>query len=306
MGSSFEECPEVLCDAVAARGEVLTVTESQKLNQPGISISLVEIPPFPATAVKTLQVISNDAARMKEVSDLISTDPALSSEVLRVVNSPFFGVRTEVRGILQATLLLGLERIKGLVVTIGMKGYLGDSLNVPALRSCWRHSLACAVIAEELAASGSSREKDVAYTAGIIHDIGRLGLAVAYPEQYASLLSKAEEEPCDILARERELFGIDHCEAGRALVLRWNLPREFADVASKHHGSSTAGTFDLVAIIRTSCMMADALGFAVARPLRLRKYQEIHCDVPKANQLSIDPEELTFRIAEKINSIESY
>jgi HD-like signal output (HDOD) protein len=281
------------------------VTKSHEPEQPRISVALVEIPPFPATAVKLLRVISSEASRLKEISDLISTDPALSGEVLRAVNSPFFGVRTQVTSILQATFLLGLERIKGLVVTIGMRGYLGDSLKVPALRSCGRHSLACAVIAEDLA-KGNSREKDIAYTAGIMHDIGRLGLAVAYPEQYAGLLKEADETPRDVLASERDLFGVDHCEAGRSLVLRWNLPEDFAAVASRHHESATGGAFDLVAIVRVGCMMADALGFNVARPLHPRNYKELLGDLPKRNQISADATELTFRIAEKINWVESF
>jgi putative nucleotidyltransferase with HDIG domain len=274
--------------------------------QTGVPLDLIEIPPFPAIAIKALQVISKDYARMSELSDLICSDAAISAELLRTVNSPFFGLRAEVKSVLQATLLLGLERIKGLVVTIGMRAYLGESLKVPALRACWRHSLACAMIAEELTKK-SLEEKDVAYTAGIIHDIGRFGLAVAYPERYASFLERTIDGPSAVLERERELFGINHCEAGRSLVQRWNLPKEFERVTSEHHRRVTSGPFDLVAIVRASCMMADALGFEVVLPREPRNYKELLAELPERhrNLLSRDAEELSFRIAEKINSLES-
>jgi len=188
---------------------------------------------------------------------------------------------------------------------LAMRAYLGESLRVPALRSCWRHSLACAIIAEDLA-KGSSREKDIAYTAGIIHDIGRLGLAVAHPKQYAALLEEAHEKSGDLLASEREVFGIDHCEAGRALVLRWELPQDFAVVTSRHHEASTSGTFDLLAIIRVICTVADALGFQVARSLHHQDYTELLRGIPKDNRLSTSPEERTFLIANKINAVETF
>ena len=274
--------------------------------QTGVALDSIEIPPFPAIAIKALQVISKDHSMLTQLSDLICSDTAFSTEILRTVNSPFFGLRAEVRSVLQATLLLGLERIKGLVVTVGMRFYLGESLKVPALRACWRHSLACAMIAEELTKK-TLEDKDVAYTAGIIHDIGRFGLAVAYPEQYASFLERTIDGPSAVLERERELFGIDHCEAGKYLVLRWNLPKEFGRVTSEHHRRATGGTFDLVAVIRTSCMMADALGFEVVLPREPRNYKELLADLPERHRelLSRDAEELSFRIATKINSLES-
>jgi putative nucleotidyltransferase with HDIG domain len=274
--------------------------------QAGVPLDSIEIPPFPAIAIKALQLISKDYSRLSELSNLICSDAAFSAEMLRIVNSPFFGLRTEVKGVLQATLLLGLERVKGLVLTIGMRAYLGEALKVPALRACWRHSLACAMIAEDLTKK-SLEEKDVAYTAGIIHDIGRFGLAVAYPERYASFLARTVDGPAAVLERERELFGINHCEAGRSLVLRWNLPKEFVRVTSEHHQRATGGTFDLVAVVRASCMMADALGFEVVLPREPRNYKELLAELPERHRslLSRDAEELSFRIAEKINSLES-
>jgi putative nucleotidyltransferase with HDIG domain len=282
------------------------VTSVRKSERTELPRALLEVRPFSAVAIKALQVVSNEYGQLRELSELIISDAAFSGEILRIVNSPLFGIRKEVSGILQATLLLGLERVKGVVATIGMKAYLGDSLDVPALRACWRHSLACAVVAEEMARA-SLMEEDVAYTAGLMHDIGRLALAVAYPQKYAAFLMSTEKEPCDAVQYERELFGIDHCQAGRLLVLRWNLPKHYVGITSQHHEPAAGGNLDMLAIVRHSCRMADALGFNAVYPLQPQSYDEILACLPDRDRgrLPHEPSGLIFQIANKINSIES-
>jgi putative nucleotidyltransferase with HDIG domain len=281
------------------------VTESRHQQRSETPPPLTQIPPFPAVAIKALQIVSNDNARVIELSDLICTDAAFSSGILRIVNSPLYGIRKEVTGVLEATFLLGLERIKGLVLTIGTRAYLGDSLEVPAVRACWRHSLACAVIAEDLAGV-IQVAGDVSYTAGLIHDIGRLALVVAHPNRYAKFLKSTEKKPCDVLQGERELFGIDHCEAGRSLILSWHLPKDFIAVTAQHHAPANNNKLDVLAIVRLSCMMADTLGFMAVHPLHPRSYEELLNELPEdqRNRLPVDPKELASQIAGKINSIE--
>ena len=281
------------------------MTTIQDRERGDVSRVLSEIPPFPAVAIKTLQVISNEHGQLRELSELISADPAFSVQILRVANSALYGGRVEITGILQAILILGLECIKGVVTTIAVKAYLGDSIEVPGLRDCWRHSLASAVIAEELARM-SLIEPDVAYTAGLIHDIGRLGMVAAYPKEYTAFLTSVETEPGDILQRERELFGIDHCQAGRQLVIRWNLPKMFIAVTSQHHDAKVAGEAAVLWTVRHSCMIADALGFDAVHGLAPRSYEEVLGTLSEHDRRRFpqDPSGLTNYIADKINLIE--
>jgi len=273
--------------------------------QSQVPLALVEVPPFPAVAIKALQIVSNEFGRMRELGDLVSADPAFSSQILRVANSPLWGINYEVKSILQALLLLGLERTKGIILTVGIRGYLADAIQVPAFLGCWRHSLACALVAEELARA-SRAEPDFAYTAGLIHDIGRLALAVIHRVAYADLLKNAENIPGDMLEREREQFGIDHCEAGQSLVMRWNLPRSFAEITAHHHYPPREGRFDLLEVVHLACQMADALGFAAAHHPDAPSYVEILAAVPEPGRhlLPTDRNEFAFRVAAIINSIE--
>jgi HD-like signal output (HDOD) protein len=283
-----------------------TMTTKEKSDQKFKPGPLTEVPAFPAVAIKTLQVMSRERGALTELSELISSDAAISGGILRMANSALFNIRIEISGVLQAIHILGLERVKGVVVTVAMKSYLGESIDVPQLRACWRHSLACAVISEEFAKVGLM-EADVAYTTGLMHDVGRLGLIAAYPKEYADFLLRAENEPCDALARERDLFGVDHCQAGQLLVTRWNLPKIFSEVTLRHHDAPVAGESTILSTVRRSCRMADALGFDVVPPNHPTSYEEILSDLPERerNRFPRESSKLVQHIAARINAIES-
>ena len=265
--------------------------------------ALINLPPFPGVALRVLQLMSNDDVGFRELTALISSDMALSSEILRLANSALFCFRSEIRGILQAAVLLGLQRVKALALTVSMRVYLTDVLAIPALRACWRHSLATAFIAEEVAGI-SHMEKDAAYTAGLLHDIGRLALAVIRPVQYASFLSSGPKTDAEILGGERRLFEVDHCQAGRWLVEAWKLPKDFVDITSRHH-LEINGKFDLFAVVSFSCALANTLGFSVIPPLDFPNFQALLLKLPDRERkcFGSDPNELALRIATKINSV---
>jgi putative nucleotidyltransferase with HDIG domain len=269
-------------------------------------LQLVNLPPFPAVAIGALQLVSKSETRLSDLHSLISADPAFVGEILRLVNSPIYGIRAEITSTLQATMLLGFERVKGLALTIGMKAYISGSLHVPALRASWRHSLACAMVAEELA-SGSSLDKDVAYTAALIHDIGRLALTVMQPHQYDDLMANPEADCAGILRRERELFGMDHCEAGRWLTASWNLPAPFGEITSRHHEVRAEAGHSVPGLVGLSCRMADALGFAFVPHGDSKNYEELIGELPESGRrrLPADPDLWAQAVAQKIDCIEA-
>ncbi len=251
-------------------------------------------------------MVSRDDVSMKQLSELISADQAFASEILMIANSPLYQSSREITSILQATTLLGLERMKGLTVTVGVRAYLGDWFNLPSLRACWRHSVACALIAEKLAAA-AHMDRDACYTAGLIHDIGRLGLAALHPMPYSKFLQDTENNPCDILQRERELFSCDHCEAGRNLVEAWKLPNRLAEVVSRHHEPRMWREDDLLSIVHLSCRMADSLGFAAAHGLNPPIYDALLSEIPpqEHGKFPLATEEMVLLLAAQINAMES-
>ena len=128
-----------------------------------VSWAHLRLPPFPQVAIRVLQLANGESVQLHQLSDLISSDPAFSSEVLSIANSLLYAPRFPSNSILQAIAVLGINNLQGLCLTVGARTYLGKALSMPSMRSIWRHDLACALIAEQLASAGFM-DKDTAYT----------------------------------------------------------------------------------------------------------------------------------------------
>src|SRR5579863_731545 len=204
-----------------------------------ISWAHLRMPPFPQVALKVLQLASNENVQMRQLSELISSDPAFASEVLTISNSLLYSPRYPIRSVLQAIEVLGATHLQGLCLTVGVRAYLGKSLGHPTMRTLWRHNMACALIAQQIASAGFL-DRDIAYTAGVLHGIGLLGLAVVRPKEYIHLLGTHLGNAASLLEREKALFGIDNCELGKKLIEDWRLPEDFALVISALHTERAA------------------------------------------------------------------
>ena len=265
-------------------------------------------PPFPAIAMKVLEILGREDMDVRQVVRWIQSDPVFSAEMLRVANSALYGFSGEIRSVHDATVTLGLDFVKALAITVGLRTYMKSAMKLPILRRCWSHSMACALLSQELAAA-CSLKNDEAYTAGLLHDIGRLGLLAAYPVEYANLLSVAVDYSFDVVHCERELFDIDHCEAGAWLAEQWKLPGELAAIAAHHHDDPTdidmAHKVDLLTIVRLGCLTADALEFSVVPTRNTWTMQQILRRLPENDRLRFpaDWPALKAKITERMEAL---
>jgi HD-like signal output (HDOD) protein len=204
--------------------------------------------------------------------------------VLRLANSPLHALLRRVESLQEALVVIGLDRLKRLVVTVASRTYAKEFLDRPELHRCWRHMLACGLLAEEIARA-CSIDADHAYTAGLMHDAGRLGLLVAYSNDYADLLRDADlegaaDDTTFLLDRERDKFGIDHCEAGQELAEKWGLPETFALIAGRHHDRHYGAEFALLDAVALGCRLADSLGFGVIHTDRAWSIEQAREQLP--------------------------
>ena len=248
----------------------------------------LRLPPFPQVAVRVLQLVNNENVQLHRLSDLISSDPAFASEVLTVANSALYALRYPAN-------------------TVGVRAYLGKSMAQPAMKVLWRHNLACAIVADRLAAHGPL-DKEIAYTAGILHDIGRAALAVVQPREYAELLARHRGTAESMLEEERVLFGLDHCETGLRLIDSWHLPSEFKAAVAHHHGAADPGSqWNIAALVRVACRMADAVGYPAFAGCACTSYPELLAELPEEARAGLHSDGTAFaaEIAEAIHSIEA-
>jgi len=258
-------------------------------------------------AIRLLQLAHEENVQLHQLSDLISSDAAFASEVLIIANSVLYSPRFPVNSILQAIAVMGANQLQGMCLTVGVRTYLGKTLNLPAMRDLWRHNLASALIAEQLASAGFM-DKDIAYTSGVLHDIGRFALAVIRPKEYAALLSTHRGSAESILGSERELLGWDHCEAGRHLVADWKLPPEFEPIVGDHHAARrTDGAWGRSELIKVSCKMADTLGYPAFHGCEVMPYGELLDGLPEREHEAFhpEPETLAAALAERIKAVEA-
>lgn len=267
----------------------------------------LRLPPFSQVALRVLQLVHRENVQLHELSDLVSSDPAFAEEVLAIVNSLAYAPRFPIHSIQQAIAVMGAGHLQGLCLTVGVRGYMGQSLRNPSMRALWRHNVACAAIAEQLAAAGFM-DRDAAYTCGVLHDVGRMGLASVRPKEYAVLLCTHRGPAAGILACERELFGRDHCEVGRELVREWKLPEEFEAIVAGHHAEPQGGGgWEMARLVRLACRMADAAGFAAYPACETESFGALLEELPVRERklFFTDVESLAYEVGRKISAIES-
>jgi putative nucleotidyltransferase with HDIG domain len=254
-----------------------------------------------------MRLDSNDGTAFRSMADLIRLDAGFAEQVLRVASLPPLGSREKIDSVFQALAILGLDRLKGIVMTVALRDLLSTVLANRLLLRCWRHSLACALLCQEMA-EARWLEQDCYYTAGLLHDLGRLSLLATYPDDYAALLETADagEGECrDLRECERRLFGADHCEIGHCLAEDWQFDAELREAMGAHHAPVKPGRSNLRSAVRLACRTADALGFQAAGPAPPTRWDELQLDFARCGWDRMKPEhQLLPAVAARINAIE--
>jgi putative nucleotidyltransferase with HDIG domain len=255
---------------------------------------LAKLPPFKPIVLRLLRSFDREDVSTAEIGDLVEADPVLTSEVLALVNSPLYGFESRVTVPARAILLLGMARSKSLVASLAMRAMMSNAPKTPVMRRFWMHSAASAAIALEMAPLFGVAG-DLAHTAAILHDLGRVGLLAAHTERYTVLALRAFETTDAIVAAEEAEFGMNHCRAGLLLAQAWALPKVFHETVADHHGLPSGR--DLLSLVQLSCRVADDFMFQAI----LHRGQR-H---PRDTVASRAPEELREALVDKLANAEA-
>jgi putative nucleotidyltransferase with HDIG domain len=239
------------------------------------------LPPFPAIAHRILALVSQDHVGSREVGAVVGLDPSFSAQVLSFANSALFGARCRVTSLTQAVALLGMDRIKSMATFVAVNNMVRSSVHAPALRKVWVHSVVTAIVAEQ-AARISRLDSEFAYTAGLLHNLGILGLMSAYPDEYCRMLDVFTDFGFELLQTERDLFDIDHCEAGAYLARDWSFPHKLAVAIAAHHDEPVSGELSIDNVVKVSWRLADTLGYAAFPPAKDWAFEDLIAYFPPA------------------------
>lgn len=193
------------------------------------------LPSLPTIVNELILALADDSLSVNQLAHGVEKDQALSARALRVANSPFYGMRKPVASIRDAIVVLGFRAVGSLVTTAA----LTEFFKAPGLAwfdqaAFWRHSLGCGVCCRKLAGR-AGLEPEIGFTAGLLHDIGRLLLVVTCTRQYEAVIAWRNAHDSLLLEAEREVAGIDHAEAGAALARHWRFAPEIQAAVAAHH-----------------------------------------------------------------------
>jgi len=198
------------------------------------------IPTIPDVAARALRALSNPNSSAASIAAIIQEDQGLTARILQVANSAMYGLLKEVKSLPQASMLLGFEALKTIVITVSARGLYKRFGLVE--RNLWQHSVACALAAQHIADDRSSQGKEEAFVAGLMHDVGKVVMNNSERERYMRACQVASDRGCTDLQAEQEVFGFTHADVGSLLVKRWGLSEALEQAVFLHHEPELASS----------------------------------------------------------------
>ena len=230
--------------------------------------SVGDIATLPEVTVKIIEIVEDSRSTVRDLHEVIKRDPALSTKVLKVVNSAFYGLPGQIASVDRAIILLGLSAVKNIAIAASIaRLYRGGKISSRfTAKDLWRHSVAVGVASRAIAsAAGVVAGLDEIMLAGLIHDLGLLVERQAFPEQLAQAIDRCEAGEGDLIALEEQVIGADHQAFGDALTAKWRFPRNLRAVIGFHHFPDRLSSelLQLGAIIRTADILCchEKIGF---------------------------------------------
>lgn len=245
-----------------ANGDLPAADMKLELNQ--VIHQIGTLPSLPAVILELIQSLSDDSVDSHLLAKKIASDQALVAKMLRVANSSFYGLQCKVASIQDVIVVLGLRSVRTLAMAAAVTGSFANRHPVVAgfdFNAFWRHSMATALCARALAKRLKASE-DNAFTAGLLHDIGRLVLASCFPAHLSAVLAYSAKHDCLLQQAEREVIGIDHAMIGEALAKHWHFPLEIQEAVARHHALKETAHMPMTGITHIANVIAHALEFA--------------------------------------------
>jgi putative nucleotidyltransferase with HDIG domain len=230
---------------------------------PQVLRSLKNLPPFPTVAHRALLLFNQPEVSIQELVEVVKFDPAITANILRICNSAYFARHRGIQSLHEALLLLGTHELLKIIVLSGVTrlfadptpGYYSERLGL------WRHSVSCALMMDLLARKLSLADQANGFTAGLLHDIGKVVLGLFVEQKFAEIMEVVEKQGVSFRAGEKVVLGIDHAEMGGEMARLWNFPDSLRMAIAYHHlDKPEAYTEDLILLVYLADQLALMFG----------------------------------------------
>lgn len=198
------------------------------------------IPTLPHIVTELMQIIGNPHSSASDVSKILSGDQALTSKILRLANSAYYGFPQKISTVKHATAILGFNTVKSVALSIAVFDFFKHSRGNFNRREFWIHSLGTAVIANLLARTINLSDPEKSFVAGLLHDIGKVILDEYLHDEFVAIIEAVQYKSISVLEAETQMLGVGHDLVGERVAERWNLPKVLRTGIRNHHTSPLA------------------------------------------------------------------
>ncbi len=222
-----------------------------------------KLPPLPGSVAKILSLIQDPEVKTSKLATAISCDPSLTTRILRLANSPIYYLQRKVTSIHRAIDVVGVRALYDMLMLNIASDSFADEIQYSVIgRMVWEHSLAVAVYSRELSKTIGMQGSEEVFLCGLLHDIGKIMLLRAEPEEYADVLNKSSES--ELLEWEIKTFGYEHGDVGAIVASGWKLPDDVGRVIFDHHKLKNQPAAGIVShIINIADMVANYNGYGL-------------------------------------------
>jgi putative nucleotidyltransferase with HDIG domain len=219
-----------------------------------------ELSTLPSVILRILEVMNNPMADARDVEKEIIEDPIITSKVLKMSNSPFYGTDRNISNISQAVVLMGFTEVQNIALSVSIFSRFLMPTKMFDRRQFWEHCYATGVTAEALQRRVNAHTND-GFVAGLLHDIGRIVLDQYFPDEFEEVMAVADNQRISLFEAERKVLGVTHGDIGFWVTEKWNLPTMLTDSILFHHTPfSCRESYVLTSIIHVADIISKAFG----------------------------------------------
>ena len=210
------------------------MVDTQKLEQ--MLSEVGELPAMPDVVSEVLRATDDPSTVIEDVCEILQRDPVLAARILRISNSPYYGMRQHVGTLKLALVILGIREVRNTVLGVSVIDSLGNEQTDAILsKAFWDHAVIVAGLARKIGALLEISARDEAFVSGLLHDVGKMVLARQLTKQYSKVYRDSGGSELELCEAEQAAFGFTHAEAAACLTMRWNLPQTLTDAICMHH-----------------------------------------------------------------------
>ncbi len=232
----------------------------------GLVDKIGDLPPIPAVMMKSLEMLGNPDNAVKKIQDQISIDQSLTAYILKIANSPLYGMRTEVSTLSHAITLMGYNTVRSVLLSFLARGYFHARGSRMVQSTLWKHSLAAAVFGKAIAEATGRIPVEETFIASLLHDIGKGVIFHNRTAEYEQVCEREFNSETSSVEAEMAVFGFTHVEVGYLVMKKWGFSTKIVETEVFHHQSQESdGSNLLVPAVSLANKLCHLNGYAFAK-----------------------------------------